>query len=43
MDEAEEEAVRARVAAEQLFEEGAAGALAEGAEETAEEEAESTE
>jgi len=43
MDEAEEEALRARVAAEQLFEEGAAGALAEGAEETAEEEAESTE
>jgi large subunit ribosomal protein L9 len=42
MDEAEEEALRARVAAEQLFEEGAAGALAEGAEETAEEETEST-
>jgi large subunit ribosomal protein L9 len=43
MDEAEEEALRARVAAEQLFEEGAGAALAEGAEETAEEEAESTE
>lgn len=43
MDEAEEEALRARVAAEQLFEEGAGGELAEGAEETAEEEAGSTE
>ena len=42
MDEAEEEALRARVAAEKLFEEGAGGELAEGAEETAEEEAEST-
>jgi large subunit ribosomal protein L9 len=43
MDEAEEEALRAKVAAEQLFEEGARGELAEGAEETAEEEAGSTE
>ncbi|HSA67421.1 MAG TPA: 50S ribosomal protein L9 [Methyloceanibacter sp.] len=43
MDEAEEEALRARAAAEQLFEEGAGAELAEGAEETAEEEAESTE
>ena len=42
MDEAEEEAARARVAAEQLFEEGAGGELAEGAEETAKEETEST-
>jgi large subunit ribosomal protein L9 len=40
MDEAEEEAIAARRAAEQLFEEGAiAGELAEGAEETAEGEA----
>lgn len=43
MDEAEEESLRARVAAEQLFEEGAGAELAEGAEETAEEETESTE
>ncbi len=42
MDEAEEEVLRAKVAAEKLFEEGAAGALAEGAEETAEEETKST-
>jgi len=42
MDEAEEEALRARVAADKLFEEGAGGELAEGAEETAEEGAEST-
>lgn len=42
MDEAEEEALRARAAAEQLFEEGAGAELAEGAEETAEGEAEST-
>jgi hypothetical protein len=42
MDEAEEEALRARVAAEKLFEEGAGGELAEGAEESAEEETEST-
>jgi large subunit ribosomal protein L9 len=42
MDEAEEESLRARVAAEKLLEEGAGGELAEGAEETAEEEAEST-
>ena len=42
MDEAEEEALRARVAAEKLFEEGAGGELAEGAEETAKEGAEST-
>ena len=41
MDEAEEEALRARVAAEKLFEEGAGGELAEGAEESAEEETES--
>ena len=41
MDEAEEEALRARVAAEKLFEEGAGGELAEGAEETAKEGAES--
>ena len=40
MDEAEEEAIAARLAAEQLFEEGAlAGELAEGAEETTEGEA----
>jgi large subunit ribosomal protein L9 len=40
MDEAEEEAIAARRAAEQLFEEGAiAGELAEGAEETAQGEA----
>jgi large subunit ribosomal protein L9 len=37
-----EEAQRARVAAEKLFEEGAGGELAEGAEESAEEETEST-
>jgi large subunit ribosomal protein L9 len=43
MDEAEEEAYRARVAAEQLFEEGAGAELVEGAEEIAEEEAEPTE
>ena len=42
MDEAEEVALRARVAAEKLFDEGAGGELAEGAEKTAEEEAEST-
>ena len=42
MDEAEEEALRARVAAEKLFEEGAGGELAEGAEGTAMEGAEST-
>jgi large subunit ribosomal protein L9 len=42
MDQAEEEALRARVAAEKLFEEGAGGELAEGAEETAKEGAEST-
>ena len=42
MDEAEEEALRARAAAEQLFEEGAGAELAEGAEDTAEEETEST-
>ena len=42
MDESEEEALRARVAAEKLFEEGAGGELAEGAEETAKEGAEST-
>ena len=42
MDEAEEEAIAARLAAEQLFEEGAlAGELAEGAEETTEGEAQS--
>jgi large subunit ribosomal protein L9 len=42
MDEAEEEAIAARLAAEQLFEEGAiAGELAEGAEETIEGEAHS--
>ncbi|MGA7371947.1 MAG: 50S ribosomal protein L9 [Methyloceanibacter sp.] len=42
MDEAEEEAIAARRAAEQLFEEGAiAGELAEGAEETTEGEAQS--
>jgi large subunit ribosomal protein L9 len=41
MDEAEEEALRARVAAEKLFEEGG-GELAEGAEGTAMEGAEST-
>ena len=41
MDEAEEEALRARVAAEKLFEEGTGGELAEGAEESAEEETES--
>jgi large subunit ribosomal protein L9 len=40
MDEAEEEAIRARAAAEKLFEEGAGAELAE---ETAEEEAEQTE
>ena len=40
MDEAEEEALRARVAAEKLFEEGAGGELAE---ESAEEEGEPTE
>ena len=43
MDEAEEEALRARAAAEKLFEEGAGAELAEGAEEIAEEEAEPTE
>ena len=43
MDEAEEEALRAREAAENLFEEGAGAELAEGAEEIAEEEAEPTE
>ena len=42
MDEAEEEALRARVAAEKLFEEGAGAELAEGAE-SAEDEAEPTE
>jgi large subunit ribosomal protein L9 len=42
MDEAEEESLRARVAAEKLFEEGAGGELAEGAEGTAMEGAEST-
>jgi large subunit ribosomal protein L9 len=42
MDEAEEEALRARVAAEKLFEEGAGGELAEGAEGTAMVGAEST-
>jgi len=42
MDEAEEEAIAARRAAEQLFEEGAiAGEIAEGAEETTEGEAQS--
>ena len=41
MDEAEEEALRAKVAAEKLFEEGAGGELAEGAEESVEEETES--
>jgi large subunit ribosomal protein L9 len=41
MDEADEEALRAKVAAEKLFEEGAGGELAEGAEESAEDEAES--
>jgi hypothetical protein len=43
MDEAEEEALRARVAAEKLFEEGAGAEIAEGAEETAEDEAAPTE
>jgi large subunit ribosomal protein L9 len=43
MDEAEEEALRARAAAEKLFEEGAGAALAEGAEEIAEGGAESRE
>ena len=43
MDEAEEEALRARAAAEKLFEEGAGAELAEGAEEIAEDEAEPTE
>jgi len=43
MDEAEEEALRARAAAEKLFEEGAGAELAEGAEESAEDEAEQTE
>jgi large subunit ribosomal protein L9 len=44
MDEAEEDAVAARVAAEKLFEDGAvAEELAEGAEETAEDEAQSQE
>ena len=42
MDEAEEESLRARVAAGKLFEEGAGGELAEGAEGTAMEGAEST-
>jgi large subunit ribosomal protein L9 len=42
MDEAEEEALRARVAAEKLFEEGAGSEIAEGAEEIAEDEAEPT-
>jgi len=42
MDEAEEEALRARAAAEKLFEEGAGAELAEGAE-SAEDEAEPTE
>jgi hypothetical protein len=41
MDEAEAEALRARVAAEKLFEQGAGRELAEGAEESAEEETES--
>ncbi len=41
MDEAEEQTLRAKVAAEKLFEEGAGGELAEGTEESAEEEAES--
>jgi hypothetical protein len=43
MDEAEEEALRAKVAAEKLFEEGAGAELAEGAEEIAEDEAQPTE
>ena len=43
MDEAEEEALRARAAAEKLFEEGAGAELAEGAEEITEDEAEPTE
>jgi large subunit ribosomal protein L9 len=43
MDEAEEEALRARAAAEKLFEEGAGAELAGGAEEIAEGEAEPTE
>jgi large subunit ribosomal protein L9 len=43
MDEAEEEALRARAAAEKLFEEGAGAELSEGAEEIAEGEAESRE
>ena len=44
MDEAEEEAIAARLAAEKLFEEGAlAGGLTEGAEETTEAEAQSSE
>jgi large subunit ribosomal protein L9 len=42
MDEAEEEALRARGAAEKLFEEGAGAEIAEGAEEIAEDEAEPT-
>ena len=43
MDEAEEEALRARAAAEKLFEEGAGAELAEGAEEITEDEAEPAE
>jgi large subunit ribosomal protein L9 len=43
MDEAEEEALRARAAAEKLFEEGAGAELAESAEEITEDEAEPTE
>jgi large subunit ribosomal protein L9 len=42
MDEAEEEAFRAKAAAEKLFGAGAGGELVEGAEETAEDKAEST-
>ncbi|MGH6826372.1 50S ribosomal protein L9 [Methyloceanibacter sp.] len=42
MDEAEEEALRARVAAEQLFEEGSGVEIVEGAEDTVEDETEST-
>jgi large subunit ribosomal protein L9 len=42
MDEAEEEAFRAKVAAEKLFEAGAGGELVEAAEETAEDAGEST-
>jgi hypothetical protein len=39
MDEAEEVALKARVSAEKLFEEGAGSELAEGAEETTEDKA----